>query len=88
MREEVRHKWRIKWAGRWTTSHHCTEEAIHREHPEARQVPGTMQVIQVAETPEEVARFMYGPGAVNRAEIDGQNAGEEGCNGGVKHRMD
>ena len=62
MKEEVRFKWRIKWSGRWTTTrHHCTEEVIKREHPEAVAVPGTMQVTTVAESPEEFDVLMYGP---------------------------
>lgn len=56
MRREERHLWRIKWAGRWTTTnHHATEADIRREHPEAVIVPNSMQIILVPETPDEIA---------------------------------
>lgn len=60
MKEEIRWQWRIRWCGRWTTSHHCTEEAVRREHPEAVRIEGSRQVLLVPSTPEEIAQAMYG----------------------------
>ena len=54
MKEQIRYRWRIKWTGRWTiTNHHCTEEHIRKEHPEAICLPHTRQVLMVPETKEE-----------------------------------
>ena len=75
MREEIRYRWRVKWAGRWTTtSYHCTEKHIRKEHPEAICEPDTRQVLMVPET---------------RAEQDdamGRNATSTGV--GVRRRAD
>lgn len=61
MKEETRFLWRTKWGGRWTTtSYHCTEEHIRKEHPEAIAVPGTRQVLMVPETREERENAMSG----------------------------
>lgn len=47
-------RWRVKWAGKWcSTSYHTTEESIRREHPEATKVPGSMRLMEVAETDAE-----------------------------------
>ena len=55
MKNETTYLWRIKWAGRWTTTrHHCTEEQIRKEHPEAICLHETKRVQQVPETDEEM----------------------------------
>ena len=61
MKEEVQWQWRIKWCGRWTTSHYCTEEAIRREHPEAVRLEGSRRVIRIASSDEEVLKNMCRP---------------------------
>lgn len=61
MKEEVQWKWRIKWCGRWTTSHYCSEEAVRREHPEAVRVEGSRRVIKMPSTEEEMKASMYAP---------------------------
>ena len=54
MKEEITYLWRIKWTGKWgTTRHHCTEEHIRKEHPEAICLPETKRVHLVPETKEE-----------------------------------
>ena len=41
------------------TGHHCTEEQIQREHPEAQVVPHSRRELQIPETPEEMElRFL------------------------------
>lgn len=48
-------KWRIRWAGRWTTTRIAmTEEEIRREHPEATRVSGTSIEVELPETEAEV----------------------------------
>jgi hypothetical protein len=55
MKEEARYRWRVQWAGKWkTTNHHCTEEHILREHPEAQCLEHTREVHQVPETEQEI----------------------------------
>jgi hypothetical protein len=59
MKEEIRFRWRIKWAGKWTTtSHHATWEEISREHPEATALVHTREVLMVPETEEESRQRM------------------------------
>jgi hypothetical protein len=54
MKYESRYHWRIKWAGRWTTTKiRYTEEAIRREHPEATRIEGSLKVHEIPETEEE-----------------------------------
>lgn len=58
MRTEVAYLWRIRWAGRWsTTPTHRTEIDIRREHPEAVRIEGSAIERTVAETPEEQAEL-------------------------------
>jgi hypothetical protein len=48
-------KWKIRWAGRWTTtSVHFTEDEIHREHREAERLPETRIVVELPETEAEI----------------------------------
>lgn len=55
MRTETTYLWRIKWAGRWTTTrHHCTDEQIKKEHPEAVCVVESKRVQQLPETEEDL----------------------------------
>jgi hypothetical protein len=54
VREEITYQWRVTWAGRWTTTkHHCTEEHIRKEHPEAVCLIESKRVQMIPETPEE-----------------------------------
>jgi hypothetical protein len=56
MKEEIRYRWRIQWAGKWgTTNHHCTEEQIRKEHPEAQCLEHTREVRLIPETAQEIA---------------------------------
>lgn len=58
MKRVEKWKWRIKWGGRWTTTTIArTEEDIRVEHPEAEKVPGTMVLIELPETEDEVQAF-------------------------------
>jgi hypothetical protein len=60
MRTEVQYRWRILWVGRWvTTGHHCTEEQIRKEHPEAVRIEGSRRELEVAETSDERKNFMF-----------------------------
>jgi hypothetical protein len=57
MKEESTYRWRIKWAGRWTTTNYqCTEEHIRKEHPEAVRIDNTLLVRRLPETEVEKAR--------------------------------
>jgi hypothetical protein len=66
--------WRIRWAGRWTTTKiHWTEEEIRRENPEATKVEGSRILVNRAETDAEIEaaqrapRREYGPdGAIKK----------------------
>lgn len=54
MKEEITYQWRIKWAGKWSsTSYHCTEAQIRKEHPEAVCLVESKRVQLIPETPEE-----------------------------------
>ena len=54
MNSEEVYFWQIEWAGTWMTTHtRHTERAIKREHPEARQVEGSRQVLLTPESPQE-----------------------------------
>lgn len=60
MRTEIQYKWRILWAGHWvTTGHHCTEEQIRKEHPEAVRIDHSRRELEVAETSDERRNFMF-----------------------------
>jgi hypothetical protein len=48
-------KWRIRWAGRWTTTRiPYTEAEVRREHPEAKRLPETRIVVELPETEAEI----------------------------------
>ena len=56
MKRIEQYRWRIQWAGRWkTTRRHCCEEEIRVEHPEAERIEGSVRVLEVPETSEEIA---------------------------------
>lgn len=47
--------WRIRWAGRRTTTRaHFTEAEIRREHPDAVRVDGSRIVVGLPDTPDEL----------------------------------
>jgi hypothetical protein len=47
--------WRIRWAGRWTTTRvHFTEPEIRREHPEATKIEGSRVLVELPETEAEI----------------------------------
>ena len=51
--EEV-YFWQIHWAGTWMTTHvRYSESAIKREHPEARRVEGSRQLLLTPESPQD-----------------------------------
>jgi hypothetical protein len=55
MKTETTYLWRIKWAGRWTTTkYHCTEEQIRKEHPEAVCLVASKRELQVPESEKEL----------------------------------
>jgi hypothetical protein len=55
MKRIEQHRRRILWAGRWkTTSYHCTEDEIRFEHPEAERIEGTLRVLDLPETGDEI----------------------------------
>ena len=48
------------WAGHWvTTGHHCTEEKIRKEHPEAVRIDHSRRELEVAEASDERRNFMF-----------------------------
>ncbi len=58
MKQETTYLWRIKWAGRWTTTrHHCTEDHIRKEHPEAVCLVESKRVEMVPETNAELSEM-------------------------------
>ena len=47
-------RWRIRWAGRWTTTRiHHSEAEIRVEHPEAVRVEGSRILVDLPSTPAE-----------------------------------
>lgn len=49
------YKWRIQWAGKWTTTnHHATEEDIKVNNPEAICLPHTLIEREIPETDAEI----------------------------------
>lgn len=55
MKQEITYLWRIKWAGKWTTTrHHISDEDVKKEHPEAICLPDTKRVTQIPQLPEEI----------------------------------
>ncbi len=56
MQQIEKWRWKIRWGGRWTSTRiHYTEEQIRREHPEARKIQESRLVVDVPETPAEIA---------------------------------
>jgi hypothetical protein len=50
--------WKIRWAGRWTTTRIAyTEDKVWREHPEAVKIEASRVLVEVAETEVEVAAY-------------------------------
>lgn len=48
-------KWRIRWAGLWTTTRIAMTEAdIARDHPDATPVQGTRVLVELQETQDEI----------------------------------
>jgi hypothetical protein len=57
MRQVLKWKWRICWAGRMTTTRvHYTEAEIRREHPEAVRLDESRIIVQLPDTLEEFER--------------------------------
>jgi hypothetical protein len=55
MKQVEKWTWRIRWAGRWTTTRiHYTEAEVRREHPEAERLPETRIVVDLPETEAEI----------------------------------
>ena len=55
MRTVEKWKWRIRWAGRWTTTRIAmTEAEIRREHPEATPVDGSRVLVALPDTEAEI----------------------------------
>ena len=55
MKTVKQYKWRILWAGKWTTTnHHATEEDIKVNNPEAVCLPDTLIEREIPETDAEI----------------------------------
>jgi hypothetical protein len=51
-----KYRWRIRWAGRTTTTRvHFTEAEIRAEHPEAVRVDGSRMLVDLPDTEAERA---------------------------------
>ena len=60
MNTEIQYRWRIMWLGHWaTTGHHCTEEQIRKEHPEAVRIDDSRRELRVAEAFDERKNVMF-----------------------------
>jgi len=60
MKTEELWRWRVKWAGKWTTTRYdATEDQIRVEYPEAVRINGTRTLRQVPETNDEIMDAMY-----------------------------
>jgi hypothetical protein len=58
MKHVEKWKWRIQWAGRWTTTRIVMSEGeVRREHPDAKRVEGSRVVVQLPETEAEIQAF-------------------------------
>jgi hypothetical protein len=54
MRRVEKYLWRIRWAGRTTTTRvRFTEAEIRREHPDAARIDGSRIVVEIPETDAE-----------------------------------
>ena len=59
MKTEIQYRWRIMWLGHWaTTGHHCTEEQMRREHPEAIRIDDSRRELNIADTFDERKNVM------------------------------
>jgi hypothetical protein len=55
MKQVEKWKWRIRWAGRWTTTRIAqTEAEVRREHPEATPVESSRVLVELPETEAEI----------------------------------
>jgi hypothetical protein len=55
MKQVEKWKWRIRWAGRWTTTRiHFTEAEVRREHPEAEKIASSLVQVDLPETDAEI----------------------------------
>jgi hypothetical protein len=60
MKTEIQYRWRVVWSGHSTTTgHHCTEEQIRKEHPEAVRIDASRRELQVADTFDERKNAMF-----------------------------
>jgi len=60
MKTEIQYQWRIMWLGHWATiGHHCTEEQIRKEHPEAVRIEESRRELRVADTFDERKNVMF-----------------------------
>lgn len=51
-------RWRIRWAGRWTTTRIAyTEADIRREHPEAEKMEESRILVDLPETETKIQAF-------------------------------
>jgi hypothetical protein len=63
MKQIEKWKWRIRWAGRWTTTRVAqTEAEVRREHPEATPVEGSRILVDLPETEAEIQALQRPPG--------------------------
>jgi hypothetical protein len=54
--------WRIRWAGRWTTTLvPFTEDQVRAEHPEAVRVEGSRVMVKLPETEAEIQAAQRAP---------------------------
>jgi hypothetical protein len=62
MHQVEKWKWRIRWAGRSTTTRVAfTEAEIRREHPEAVKVEGSRVLVNLPDNDTEVRAFQRKP---------------------------
>jgi hypothetical protein len=62
MKTVEKFKWRIRWAGRWTTTRiPFTEAEVRREHPEATPIVGSRVLIELPETEAEIVATQRPP---------------------------
>jgi hypothetical protein len=55
VRQVEKWKWRIRWAGRTTTTRvHYTEDEVPREHPDAIRLDETRVFVQLPENEDEI----------------------------------
>jgi hypothetical protein len=54
--------WKIRWAGRWTTTLiPFTEDQVRRNHPEAQRVEGSRVLVDLPETEAEIQASQRAP---------------------------